>query len=341
MLFHTRLSRRLSLRVRQGTETGLALVELLIAMGLGAFLSAVMSNAFLASQRAAFYDEQTARMQENGRYALRLLSSELSAAGFFGGAASLEGLAAQTLAGDCAEERWALDVQVPLQWVNDSQPNEMPQTVDDVVYTCLDPETIIESTDLLAIKRTASAASARGGVVAPGLTRSSGEIWYLIVNEGLAVAWEKHRPRDLRALAASNTQLDYWEAIARIFFIRSYSQDKRDSIPSLCMETLAGNSMTARCLVEGVENLQLEFGLDTNADGVANRYTHAPNVNELHAIVSARVHLLIRSVARIPGYRDDKSYRLGNTVVEAPMDAYLRRVYSATVILGNRVKALG
>ena len=46
---------------------GLSLVELLVALVLGVILAATMVSAYTASRRHFFYQEQVARLQENGR----------------------------------------------------------------------------------------------------------------------------------------------------------------------------------------------------------------------------------------------------------------------------------
>jgi hypothetical protein len=130
--------------------------------------------------------------------------------------------------------------------------------------------------------------------------------------------------------------------VARIFYIRPYSDpdNRDDGLPVLCMETLVGDAMGTRCLVEGVENLQLEWGIDTDGDDVANRYLSAPRSGELDRAVSARLYLLLRSIYPIAGHRDEKTYQLGTLPVPATGDSYLRRVFTATVHLRNRIRPI-
>ena len=129
----------------------------------------------------------------------------------------------------------------------------------------------------------------------------------------------------------------YWRAITKVFFIREYSDsaNRQDGIPTLCMETISGNAMVARCMVEGIEDMQYEFGLDTNEDGVPDRYSNAPTAEELANAVTARVYLLVRSIRPISGWVDEQSYSLGRKVVAARRDGHMRRVFSATVLLRN------
>lgn len=320
------------------TEHGLSLVELLVALLLGVFLSAVMVTAYLGAKRSHFHDEQAARIQENGRYALRLLSRELGMAGFYAGLLSTGELAPVSVDTDCSNQRWALDAKRPLELVNNYVAGDDPITVDLAAFSCLTNEDVRSTTDLLAIKRTATEASLLRGVAAAALTRSTQQKWYLRLRGGHHPAWEKLRPVDLFDPARINSTQSYWRAVSNIFFIRNFSEEEGDGIPSLCMETLAGLAMTVRCLVQGVENMQLEFGIDTDNDGVANQYKASPAVAELDHAVTAKIFLLLRSVNPIAGHRDDRSYYLGKQVVPVIGDGYLRRVFSTTVRLSNRLR---
>jgi type IV pilus assembly protein PilW len=107
------------------------------------------------------------------------------------------------------------------------------------------------------------------------------------------------------------------------------------------METLAGDQMTSRCLVEGVEDMQFEFGIDTDADGVPNQYKALPAGDEMRQAVTARIYLLLRSINLLSGYRDEKVYTLGQKTVGARHDAYLRRVFTSTVRIQNRIEPVG
>ena len=61
---------------------GFSLVELMVSMFLGVILTAGFVSTYLGAKRSAVYNEELARMQESGRYAMRLLSRELAMVGF-------------------------------------------------------------------------------------------------------------------------------------------------------------------------------------------------------------------------------------------------------------------
>lgn len=320
---------------------GLSLVELLVATLLGLLLSAGMVSLYLESRRQYFHDEQLARLQENGRYALNLLSRELAMAGFFGGVLNPVEIPPLAVGRDCAAAHWALDGAVDLDIVNDYAQASTASvvTTGGALLTCLDAAAIAASTDALLVKRTAAEASLRAGMASDYLTSSSTPRWYLRLQRDTRPQWRKLSPLTLLAQASEDTESSYWEAVARIFYIRNYSDpdNPADGLSTLCMESLVNDAMTTRCLVEGVENMQLELGIDTDGDGTVNRYTSAVQAAELGLAVSVRVSLLLRSIQPVAGHRDSREYRVGALVLPARHDAFMRRVFTTTVHLRNGI----
>jgi len=317
-------------------QRGVTLVELMVALLLGVLLSAAAVSAYLGSKRHYVYERQLARIQENGRYAKRLLAAELQMAGFYGGLLDTADLEPAAVGVDCSDAEWALHPAVPLDLVDDHSAASAPLSLSATRYTCIDGAAVRPGTDLLAIKRTAAAPSMLRGQVADELTAADSDAWFLRTLDGADPAWLSVPPAALLSAGMADPAASYWEAVARIFFVRRYAREPGDGIPALCMALLAGNAMTTRCLVEGVENLQLELGIDTDTDGIANRYVQNPAPAELGRAVTARVHLLLRSLTPLPGYRDSGTYRLGQHDLPAvPPDGHMRRVFSTTIRLHN------
>jgi hypothetical protein len=227
--------------------------------------------------------------------------------------------------------------------VDDYSPPGAVVTTAGTPLACLEGATVAAGTDMLTIKRTAALASLEDGAIAPGLSASSSDRWFLRVQSDRVPDWRKLRPIDLISLARSGEAADWWQAVAKIFYVRRYSDpdNSSDGLPTLCMEALVSDAMTTRCLVEGVENLQFELGVDSDGDGVADRFLSAPQRGEMDRIVAARFFLLLRSLSPVAGYRNDRSYQLGGLVVPAKSDGFLRRVFSATVSLRNKVRLIG
>ena len=64
--------------------SGFSLIELIVSLGLGLFLIAIMINSTSAVLRSGRTVEQTGEVAETSRYLSNLLNTELRLAGFFG-----------------------------------------------------------------------------------------------------------------------------------------------------------------------------------------------------------------------------------------------------------------
>ena len=130
-----------------------------------------------------------------------------------------------------------------------------------------------------------------------------------------------------------------------------------DGIPTLKRLELGSSGeaptwSTVVPLAEGIENLQVEYGLDLARDGVADVSAANPStvngcadaacaVNNWRAAVAVRIHVLARNTQASPGYVDRKSYTLGRDAggsahsIAAANDAYKRHVFQTQVALPN------
>jgi len=101
-----------------------------------------------------------------------------------------------------------------------------------------------------------------------------------------------------------------------------------------------GTTWTA--LIEDVEDMQIQYGLDTDGNQTANSYVTAANVTDTDNVVSVRVALLLRSSeANLNAGSDGNAYQLLDKVVyaagSAPPDGRIRRAVMTTVKLRNRL----
>ncbi len=86
-------------------------------------------------------------------------------------------------------------------------------------------------------------------------------------------------------------------------------------------------------LVEGIQNLQLDYGLDTDGDGYPDSYTATPaTITDWSNVVAIRVNLLARNNDISAGFSDTKTYNMGLAGTVGPFnDAYKRHAYSELV----------
>ena len=103
-------------------------------------------------------------------------------------------------------------------------------------------------------------------------------------------------------------------------------------------------------LVEGIENMQLEYGIDNVSglpaagcvarlrDGVLDLYTTAPAADQWQDVMTVKVHLLARNNEITSGHTDDKRYNLGPTAPAfSPGGAFKRHVYSQLIRAVNPI----
>ncbi len=94
-------------------------------------------------------------------------------------------------------------------------------------------------------------------------------------------------------------------------------------------------------LIEGIENIQILYGVDTDvidtADyGTPNYYVAAETVGlDMDRVVSVRISLLVHSIDN--GLTSALSPYVFNGVSTTPTDRRLRRVFTSTIVLRNRL----
>jgi Tfp pilus assembly protein PilW len=321
---------------------GLSLVELLVSIVLGLLLTTGIVTVYLESKSNYIVEEEMARLQENGRFALNYLKRELTLAGFYAGNLEAEDLPAVAIGGtDCAASNWALDASEAVDLISDFASAPL-LTTNAKTWTCLVDSDIQLDTDILSVKRSAGEATLKDGVFRTGVTAAQDAQWYLrLENYGDIMGWVYVNPgENFPSGMTAGSQVDYWEMYASIFYIQKFSASG-DTVPTLCMERLSGDSMASECLVEGVEDMQVEFGIDTDGDGVADRYEDAPSAAQLRTAVVARVYLLLRSLGEVVGYTNSKTYQLGQKAIASKNDGFLRRVFSTTVQMRNSTLPVG
>lgn len=116
-----------------------------------------------------------------------------------------------------------------------------------------------------------------------------------------------------------------------------------DVAPNRFYDITAGSLQVAnQDLIEGVENMQIVYGVDTDAtpDGVANYYVSGTDANfpaatDWAKVVSIRVSLLLQTVEdNIASEPLPYTY---NGATFTPDDRRIRRVYTSTFALRNRI----
>lgn len=333
-------------------QRGFTLAELMVSVALGLMVIAGMTTLFVNNNQAQAALETASRQIENGRYAMQLMGTDLRNAGFYAEfdptLMPLPGTIPDACSIDMAEVKAAVKLHV--QGIDNASDSSL---------TCVDD--IVPGTDVLVVRHANTCIADEPGcdAVADGgpflqaslcddvteLNSGNPDTYFAV---GTVAA----------ALPLTRRDCDTPAAVRRmqvhIYFVAN-NNEEGDGIPTLKRAELVSDgeaSFRIVPLVEGIENLQLEYGLDTDADGTSDAYTTNPATHDGCSLVpcananwsnvlATRVSLLARNTTPSAGYTDTKSYVLGSLSdgtpnrVAAANDAYRRHVFQALVSLPN------
>ena len=314
-------------------QSGFTLVEIMVAMLLSLILGVAIVTVFVNNSHSFTQDDNVLRMQDDARFALQQVAFDLSMAGHY---AELLSPAAVTLdtsltvgldCGPPTATNWVYQTTQPATSESLSLIGIDNVTSAQVVagHSCFLADEVAPGTDVVSIKRVAGA---EAGVFRDGAV-------YLRTNGTVGLLYRQPLTgTPAVSIALPRTE---WEYRPAIYYIRQYAYDLGDGIPTLCRKVLggAGPSMLTECIATGIENLQIEYGIDTSNNGSPNVYMSAPTLADMQNIVSARIHLLARTTEIDVRHTNQKTFSIGNAPDYTPNDSFHRRVYSTTVAIQN------
>jgi type IV pilus assembly protein PilW len=312
----------------------------MIAITLSLIVLAALTAMYVTSMRARNEVQRANQQIENGRYAMQVLSEELQLAGFYAGfnpgtPGSVPDPCTLPDVNNAGSVRDHLGTHV--------QGYDNGVGISSACNSALTDRRA--NTDVLVIRRLNSCLA--GSVNCADV---AGELYFQLSQCDLEIdtgnlyrfsttTWNL-RQRNCAALAGKRRYLTH------IYYIANNNQAGDgipDGIPTLKRAELrGGNFSTVLPIAEGIENLQVEYGIDNAGnDGVPDLYATAPNAADWPNVVAAKVYVLARSNTPSPGHADSKVYSLGlqangsaNTV--GPFnDAFKRHVFQTLVRLSN------
>ena len=332
---------------------GFTLIELLVATTLGLLLMAGVATLFISTNRAYRENDLVAGMQDQARFAMATISRDLTMAGYWGGMLGTGNLlpnlenestdddrtkATDELpaAQDCgkAGESWSFLVSSAVEFRNQSDPDPITSR-----WNCLG--NVLAGTDIIAVRHVSGQSTASMEMGTSEVTLRPYH-FYLQTNgtTGTLIRWGNKATAVPTAnpLAPNSFQRYY----PRIYFVRDFSITPGDGVPSLCRKELCpsgyvGNSnpelascgsgavsaagFYTECIAEGVEDLQVVWGLDdpNDSDEIVDRYTATPTKAQVKSEARAvQIHLLVRSRRSDGAHVDPKTYRLADKAAFTP-----------------------
>jgi type IV pilus assembly protein PilW len=347
-------------------HAGFSVVELLVGLALSLMLLVGVLTLFANSRKTYESTERLARIQENARFALDQISRDIRGAGYKGCARRLN--AATPLYNrlmDSGTVFW--NFAIPLQGYEATSTSAWSPTFDAAIIpsatggndilvarrprqesralqleTAMTPDlnATIDvrdpSTPDINVNDTVLISTCRAASVleVTGYTHSSATGIGTIAHAGGA-GTDITTPDNLDGSAGY--QYDSLATVlpieTAIYYVRL---NATTNVPSL-YRRIANN--VPEEIIEGVEGMQIVYGVDANGDLEADAYQTAQTVetaNQWGNVIGASISLLIRSDTAYGTELDSRTYDLLGTTYGPFNDRFQRSVFTTTVTLRNK-----
>jgi len=339
-------------RLQASRQAGISMVEILVALVISIFLLGGVVQVYIGNKTAYRFTEAVARIQENGRFAIENITQDLRMAGFFGcamfdpgdssnivnnlnpnGAGYDDALHDFVLGGiitGTEGDGFNNSDSVSLKGSKPGQLNVMPPyNVSTSANIFITPNEIIQPNDIVMVS------NCRGADIfqVTNTTQSGTANAMAVVHNTGANSPGNYNPDNCQGANAHCLSQSYG-ADASLFRMQSvtYTIAAGESGEPALWRSENGINVE---LVEGIEEMQFLYGVDTDDDHFANQFVTIDKVADTYDIVSVRVMLLLRSADDFVA-ENSQTYGFNGSLVSAA-DRRLRQEFTTTIALRNRV----
>ncbi len=335
---------------RRFSQHGVGLVEIMVAMVIGLVLMAGMFRVYLGTKRSHQMQDTLSQRQESARFAALTLTGDAQMTGFRGclrdsGAVRNTLNDASDFLYDFRRHVQGFDAQ-PDGWspsLADTIPEPVPGTDVLTLRGITDPRVFITddmpsvSADLKTNEDLDPAPLADGDIVL--ISDCGGAAVFQITNYTVASGNIVHNTGALFAPGNATKDLGRrYSAGSQIFRLSTTSYfiaaGANGTGPALWRQV---GAEPAQELAAGVENLQVLYGEDSDADQVADDWRTAGAVVDWGSVVALRVALLVAGVRDRVADADPRQFVLLDELAGPFNDGRVRRVLSFTVALRNHL----
>ncbi len=313
------------------TSKGFSLVEMMIGITLGLLVVAGVGTIFANNYRTRVETEKTNLQIENGRYATQLLTDEMRMAGYYGELDPTSLTTPSTLPDPCDTTNATLvsAVALPVQGVNNA--TAAPSCISDLKT----------GTDIFVDRRASGCVQGTSGCASGSYVYFQTSLCSTSANQYLISTSTSSLSLTAKDCA---TLADIRSYRTNIYFVANDDQPG-DGIPTLKVAELGSAGFTITPLVEGIDQFQIEYGIDTNGDSIPDVYTSDPGTyggctgvacqTNWRDVVTARLYILARNTQPSGGFTDTHVYTAGGNTYGPYNDAYKRHLYTSLVRFNN------
>lgn len=320
--------------MRAHKQYGMTLIELMVALAIGAFLMLGAITVFMQSRTTFRITESISRLQENARFAIDALEPDIRMAHFWGlttvtaNVANRAGpTAANGIGVDTCGNNFTINLDQAVQGNNNSYG-----------FACAGTAPVEVNADTLVVRRVAED-------VAPlPLTANTLYIQSIRGTGNSQIFVGTTIPAAFNPATSETHRL-----LVNGYYV-SRSSSLGNNIPSLRVQTLlATGAMQNQEIIAGVEDFQVQFGVDTDVPDTADRGSidrwvnpNDPMIDPLNAgfnvnaeILAVRIWVRVRAERAENGFTDTATYVYADRNVGPFNDGFRRLVVSKTIYLRN------
>jgi type IV pilus assembly protein PilW len=353
-------------------QAGFSLVELMIALVIGSVMIAGAVYVYSQSRSTYTVNDSMARLQEEGRYALSMMEPDIQLAGYYGYTNAYDDV--QLVVGGVSTPAIQMQQQDPAVGGLSASIQRCGRN-----YAVDFMATMQGSNNGFVLGPGASAPG--GGSGCATMTPAAAADTFTVRRIGtVSVAPQANMLQAyINRLQPTNQQLfvngvapgtiaaglrEVHNVVVKVYYV-SQDSDGRPGFPSLRVISLgAGEAFTDQELVPGVEDMQVQFGVDTgdynndgvidtdldsngipdNVNGIATRYVN-PNSPILQPppagisaqIVTVRIWLRLRAEQPETAFIDNRNYVYAdqNYTPPAAVQGFRRLLVTRTIYLRN------
>ncbi|MEJ2129234.1 MAG: PilW family protein [Woeseiaceae bacterium] len=329
-------------------QAGLTMVELMVALAIGSFLIIGAVQIYNQSRQAFTINESIARVQETAQFAMDTIEADLRMASNWGRNSrplsvtgrSLSAAAAGGTADpnpmnlpappDCGAD-WSLNLAATVDGSNNTY---------DLLCGANGGAGPQPNSDIITIRRASvNPVPPLAGALQIQTTRLNGELFA-----------DGNVPAEFSTAINPNTGEPY--STTHNLIINSYyvaaDSDLIPGVPALRRKSLgvglAGPVVVDQEIAPGVENIQIQLGVDIDEDNTVDRYVnpgdgvydpddaaYVPGAR----VLTARFWIVVRGLNVEVGVQDVRDYEPGDVDLGVPNDQFRRMQVSKTVLMRN------
>ncbi len=319
----------------------MTMVELLVALGIGSFLMIGAVQVYNQSRQAFVINESIACVQETAQFAMETMEADLRMASNWGQTSRPSAINGRyidasdpdplgltnALVNACGAD-WALDLVQPLVGSNNAY------TLPCAAQGVGGPQ---PNSDVFTTRRaTVAAAAPLAGRIQIQTTRIQGQLFA-----------DGNVPPGFNLDPLVGPVSETHSLLVNSYYVAA-SSDLIPGVPTLRRKTLVTTGgapdIDDQEVAPGVENIQLQLGVDVDEDNTVDRYVNPgdpifipgdPAFIPLARVMTARIWMVVRGINPEIGIQDNVNYQPADVGLGVYADNFRRMQVSKTILLRN------